>query len=336
MISAGFLTLSFVLLKKLPVYIFIGGCVIFSIIIFLTINTPLFSFLIPYYDGWFARPMWFSSLLMAFTILFWAYVIRKYIFQIPFSSQEELSIILMAPFTICACTMNIFSGLGSMAVCQVAIPGVAAIFCFFASQLKYIKYKYPVANVIFTLLLGPFYYTTARHDWDFTFYDVPPKHANVHIETGFGRGIYTNQIYSSLYDWLIANATYFTQPGDYAISYVLSPMVHMITKLRPSLDDTFITFELSDNYYEQCIEKIQESGREPKIAFIFERPLVMLNGPNIFPEKQFDLLASDHPISLYIKAHMTPASSFKISDDHIIRCYVDFNLARNRKAVQIH
>lgn len=298
------------------------------------INTPFFSFLIPYYDGWFARPMWFSSLLMAFTILFWIYVMRKYIFKIPFSGKEELSIILMVPFTICAGTMNIFSGLGSMAVCQVAIPGVAAIFCFFSSQLKNIKYKYPVAIMIFMLLLGPFYYTTAQHDWDFTFYDVLPKHANVQIETGFGRGIYTNQIYSRLYGWLIANANYFARPGDYAISYLVSPMVHMITGLRPSLDDTFITFELSNDYFQKCIEKMMQRGREPKIAFIFDRLPVILNGPKMFPDKQFDFLSSDDPISLYIKANMTPASFFKISDNHIIQCYVDYNLAKNRKTVQ--
>ena len=333
-ISMAFLSLFFIAIKKLPIKLFITGCAVLSVTIFLIINTPIFSFLVPYYDGWFARPAWFSSLLMAFTILFWMYTIRKYVLKRIFSKLEELSIILMVPFTICACTMNIFSGLGPMAVCQTAIPAAAAIFCFFASQLKNTKFRHPLAILIFMLVLGPFYYTTARHDWDFTFYDVPPKYANARIETGFGKGIYTNQIYSKLHNWLIANANYFTRPNDYAIAYVLSPMVHMITKLRPSLDDTFITFELPNRYYEQCIKKMEERGREPRIAFIFDRPLVMLNGPNIFPEKQFDFLASDNPISIYIKAHMTPASTFKISDDFIIRCYVDFNLPKERKPDQ--
>jgi len=116
-ISAVFLSLFFVAIKKLSVYSFIAFCPLLSVIIFLTINTPLFSFLIPYYNGWFARPMWFSSLLMAFTILFWMHTIRKYVLKRPFSDEEGLSIILMAPFTLSACTMNIFSGLGPMAVC---------------------------------------------------------------------------------------------------------------------------------------------------------------------------------------------------------------------------
>jgi hypothetical protein len=333
-ISMAFLSLFFVAIKKLPIQFFIAGCAFLSLFILLTINTPLFGFLVPYYNGWFARPMWFSSLLMAFTILFWTHAIRKYILRRIFSREEELSIILMAPFTICACTMNIFSGLGPMAVCQTTIPAVAAIAYMLTSQFKNMahkKHRYPVTFFILMLLLGPFYYTTARHDWDFTFYDVLPRYENVQIETGFGKGIYTNQIYSKLYDWLIANANYFTQPNDYAISYVCSPMTHIITKLRPSLDDTFITFALPNSYFEKCIQKMKQRGREPKIAFIFDRLPVILGGLKIYPDKQFDFPSSGDPISIYIRKHMTPVSTFKISDDFIIRCYVDFNLAKDRK-----
>ena len=293
----------------------------------LIISTPLFKVLIPYYNGWFVGPMWFSSLLMAFMILFWTHTIIKCILKNTFNNEEALSIILMVPFTISACTMNIFSSLGPMAVCQTAIPAVAALSCFFVTQLKRIKYRQPVAIFMLILLLGPFYYTTARHDWEFTFYDVKPEYANVRLETGFGKGIYTNQIYSRLYDWLIANANYFTQPNDYAISYVVSPMVHMITRLRPSLDDTWL-FQKSESYFEKSIQKMEQREREPKIAFIFDRLPVILNGSKMFPDKQLDFLASGDPISIYIKKHMTPASTFKISEDYIIRCYVDFNLPK--------
>jgi hypothetical protein len=327
-ISAAFLSLFFAAIKKLPVQLFIAGCVVLSVTILLIINTPLFRFLIPYYDGWFARPMWFSSMLIGFMILFWIYTIRKYVLKRIFTDKEGLSIILMVPFTISACTMNIFSGIGPMAVCQTTIPAVAAIYLFFASNISHPKFQQIISIIIISLLLGPFYYTTARHDWEFTFYDVRPEYANVRIDTGFGRGIYTNQIYFKLYNWLIANANYFTEPGDYAISYVLSPMVHMVTKLRPSLDDTFITFEYSSNYYEKSIEKMKQRGRKPKITFIFERTPVIMGGSEIFPDRVFDFPSSRDPISIYIKTHMTPASTFKISDDHIIRCYVDFNLPK--------
>jgi hypothetical protein len=318
-------------IKKIPVYFSIAICTFLSIFILLTINTPFLNFFIPYYNGWFGRPMWFSSLLMAFTILFWIYTLIKYIYQNTFSNNEQLVIILMFPFSICALTMNICSGLGSMAVCQTAIPAVAAIYLFFESKISHPKFRQIISIIIISLLLGPFYYTTARHDWEFTFYDVRPEYANVRIDKGFGGDIYTNQLYLKLYNWLIANANYFTHPDDYAISYLVSPMVHMITGLRPSLDDTFIYFGKPKSYFDKCIQKMIQRRREPKIAFIFERWPMIEGGSEIFRPKEFDFLTSDDPISIYIKTHMTPASTFKISDDNIIRCYVDFNLAKDRE-----
>ena len=38
----------------------------------------------------------------------------------------------------------------------------------------------------------------------------------------------------------------------------------------------------------------------------------------------FDFFTSLDPISVYVRTHMTPASTFKISDDNVIRCYVEF------------
>ena len=329
-ISMAFLSFFFVSIKKLPVLFSIPGCAILSVTILLIINTSLFGFLMPYHNGWLGKPMWFSSLLIAFIILFWIHTIRNYVLKRKFSKEEELSIILMVPFTICALAMSIFSGLGSLSVCQTAIPAVAAISYLVTSQQKHVKYRKSVTVVLLILLLGPFYYTTARSDWDFTFFDVQPKQANVRLETGFGRGIYTNQLYAKLYDWLIASAAAFTQPDDYAISYVVSPMVHMITRLRPSLDDTFIILEKPEWYFEKCIEKMKQRGREPKIAFIFERKLILLpvsleRGSVDFSPKEFDFMVSQDPISIYVKAHMTLEATFKISDDHIIRCYVNHN-----------
>ena len=335
-ISMVFLSLFFVSIKKLPVQFFITGCAILSITMLFIIDTSFFSLLTPYWNGWLSKPMWFSSFLLAFIILFWMHIIKKLIFKNTIRKDEELVIILMVPLTICSLTMSIFSTLGALAVAQNAIPAIAAIAYLLTAQFKKKKYQYPIAIVMLILLLGPFYYTTARHDWDFTFFDVQPKQAIVRIETGFGKGIYTNQIYSSLYDWLITNAEAFTHPDDYAISYVVSPMVHMITGLRPSLDDTFIMLEKPEWYFEKCIEKMKQRGREPKIAFIFERKLMLFpvsleRGSVDFSPKEFDFMVSQDPISIYVKTHMTRAGSFKISDDHSIRCYIDNDLPKNQR-----
>jgi hypothetical protein len=135
-ISMIFLSFFFISIKKLPFLFLIPGCATLSLIIFLIINTSLFGFMTPYHNGWFANPMWFSSLLMAFTIFFWIHTARKYVLKKVFSTGEGISIILMVPFTICAFTMSVFSSLGSLSVCQTAIPAVAAIAYMLTSQLK--------------------------------------------------------------------------------------------------------------------------------------------------------------------------------------------------------
>jgi hypothetical protein len=186
-------------------------------------------------------------------------------------------------------------------------------------------------------LLGPFYYYTALSDWNFSFFDVHPQQANAKIEKGFGKGIYTNQVYSELYKWISAKAETYSQPNDYAISYVVSPMVHMISKRRPSLDDTYITFQKPDDYYETAIEKMKERHREPSIAFVFERmpaliPVSLDEKIFSWPERAFHLNSSDHPISRYIKKNMVMTGEFVISKeaDHIIRCFIDPKITKQK------
>ncbi len=335
-IASVLLAVFFLILYLQNMIVILTAGATLSLISFFIIKTSFWGFLTPYYNGWFGRPMWFSSLLIAFILFFWIYMISRYLLKRSLNKEEDLAIILIVPFTICALTMSIFSGLGSLAVCQTAIPATTGIFFVVACRLKPMKYPPVLTLVMVLLILGPFYYMTSENDWEFTFFDVVPAQADTRIESGFGRGIYTNRLYSKLYGWLIANAAAFTQPGDYEISYVVAPMVHMITKLKPSLDDTYITILKSNIYYEKCIEKMVQEGREPKIAFIFERelmlyPVSLKRGTVDFPPKEIDFMTSQDPISVYVRTHMTPASTCKISKDHVIRCYVNQNLAHNPK-----
>ena len=328
-----FLILFFVSIKKIPAIFSVTGCTLISLLIYLVINTSLFNSFMSNPDSWSNKPMWLASFLIASAILFWIHTFGKIFMKKTLNREDELSIILMVPFSICALTMSIFSSLGTLAVAQIAIPAVAAVSFMLDSKLKDIKYQQILAPIMLILMVGPFYYTTARNDWKFTFFDVQPKQMNTCIETGFGKGIYTNQLYFKLYNWILANASAFTETDDYAISYIVSPMVHMITHLRPSLDDTFINFAKPGHYYMKCIDQMKQKGREPKIAFIFERmpilsPVSFEKGTVTFPAKEFDFPTSLDPISIYVKTHMTPTSIFKISDEHIIRCYVNNNLSK--------
>ena len=330
-ISLAFLSAFFVLIKKrLNFCLVIAACCILSILLFTIITTFGFG-LLNHYQSW--KPMWFASFLIAFSIFFWIYTIARYRFNKNFSREDELAVILMVPFTICALTTSIFSTVGLMSVSESSIPAVAAIAYTFMSAMKPCKYKQARIILILLLLLGNFYYANIWFDWRFTFYDVPPDQMTATINDGFGKGIKTNVVYSKLYEWIKKNAEEYTHKNDFMLSYVLFPMTHMITKLRPSLDESYLFFNWPRSICEKGIEVMKKKGRNPKIAFVSEREIMLLpisldKGTFHWNAKQFYFPWSMDPFSIYVKKNMKQVSAFKITDDFIIRCYVDFNLLK--------
>jgi len=116
---------------------------------------------------------------------------------------------------------------------------------------------------VLVLFLAPFYYTTAWFDWKFTFFDVAPEQANVEIENGFGKGIKTNEIYKNLYDWIGRTSQAYSNQDDYIISYVTTPMVHMIARRRPALSLSNIAFnELPDDYLDKLMDFMKRHKRK--------------------------------------------------------------------------
>jgi len=330
-----FLLIYLFLLKKLPLKASFVFLPILSVLVFAVIKTSGFGFIQPYYNGWFGRPMWFASFLIGFYLIFWTGLLRKYLLKQDITKNDELVIVLLIPVSILSAVSTVFSGLGPLTVLYCAIPGVAGLTIYFLNNFAFQGQKIFGKLMLIIAILAPIYVPTILNDWRFTFFDVPPAQMNVTIENGFGKGIKTNVLYKKLYDWVGNNADAFAEPDDFLLSYTVSPMTHMITGLRPSLDDTFISWEIPASHYQKAIESMKRKGKEPKIAFIFERmpilfPVSLEKGTVTFPGKQFDFQTSRDPISTYIRTHMKLGGSFKISDDHIIRCYVDNNLPKDR------
>lgn len=325
-----------VALKKFPIKI---NCVFFpalGIFIYSIIETSGFDYIQSYYNGWFGRPMWFAAFLIGFYSVFWLNFLKKYVIkQVP-TRNDEFLVVLLIPVTLLAGVSTLFSGLGPLTALYSAIPGVAGLAAFFLNNEESSRKNIMIRLVATGAILLPIYITTILHDWQYTFFDVTPNQMNITIEKGFGKGIKTNALYGKLYEWVGNNAEAFTKPDDFQLSYCVSSMTHMITKLRPSLEDTFITLEIPGSHYQKAIELMIKKGREPKIAFVFERQIMLFpvsqgQGMVTFPSKEFDFNSSQDPISQYVHSHMTLISTFKISDDHIIRCYVDNNLPKNQK-----
>ena len=328
-VSATFFLIVYIIsLKKLPLkasFVFFPAL---SLLIYTIMDTSGFGFIQPYYQGWFGRPMWFASFLAGFYIIFWTGLLKKLLLKQNITRVEEFLVILLIPVTLLSVVSTVFSGVGPLNILYSAIPGIAGLTIYFlnypANQGKSIFFKL----VLITAILMPVYCSTLEHDWEFTNFDVSPGQMDVTIEKGFGKGIKTNVLYAKLYEWIGKNAEVFAEPDDFLLSYVVSPMTNMITRLRPSLADTYITMDTPASHCQRAIKSMQRRGRNPKIAFIFERmpilrPVSTKKGVVTFFGKQLDFPSSQDPISSYVKKYMTPASEFKISNDNIIRCYVD-------------
>jgi len=314
-------TIAFLWTTKFSKTVYLVGVLsILAAMMLAVIDTSLFGLITPYYNGWFGRPMWFAALLASSFFLFLCHFIFKVVKKKPWNNFELLALILFIPGIIAAINGSIFSGLGFLAVLHSSIPAVAAMACAIMSMATIKKRVYLVKLAILILFFVPFYYTTAWSDWKFTFFDVAPEQANVEIETGFGKGIKTNQAYKDLYVWISTTSQAYSNKDDYVISYAVSPMVHMIARRRPALDDTFVSFAgFPVDYYSKAIEFMKNRGRKPKLAYVFEAmpalmPVTLEDPKRIWMGKQFSF-PSDDPISQYILDNMTPIQRFPISNE---------------------
>jgi len=287
--------------------------------------------MLPHYYYYYS-PLWFSALITSVFILFFFYITGKIITHRHVSKTEMLATLLFIPCILLSISMSFFSNVGPCNVVYSSIPVIGGISILILSNYKIETKSYLVKFFILLIFFAPFYYSTALSAWRDTGYDVLPKQANVEIDGGFGKGIRTNVVYRNLYDWIRYTTERYTTKDDYIISYVVSPMVYMIAKRRPALSDTWIDFSVSipPEYWENAITNMEKSGRDPKIAFVFDRrpqifplPVTGLKEPEyfawcgqeIFPSPFSDL------ISKYVAEHMHQIDTFRMYDGVFVYCY---------------
>jgi hypothetical protein len=212
-----------------------------------------------------------------------------------------------------------------------SIPAIAAATCVILSIASIQKRKYIVQLIILFLFFTPFYYTTAWSYWKSNFYDVAPEQSSAVIENGFVKGIKTNTFYRDLYEWISTTSQAYSKKDDYIISYVSSPMVHMIARRRPATDDSYHAFDLLQyNHFERVIEFMKSRKRKPQMAYVFEAmpALLSINRGNppviVWQHKQISF-PSDDPISRYVLANMTMVEKFTVSEEFslYVWCFVD-------------
>ena len=320
-------------LKKMRPMIAIVWLAIMSLVMFFIIDTSFFGLIPPFFYPveWCYRPMWFSALFISFLILFWLIILKRYFTLNHYSKNEEWSVVLLIPCTILFVDMSIFSANGALLVLLCSIPIAAGIANFLVYQTNIRTESYAMKGLFLLIFFLPFYYSTVWSDWNFSFFDVSPVHEDCTIHNGFGKGIKTNCVYRDLYYWIVLKTDIYTTKNDYIISYIDAPMVYMIAKRRPSIDDSWVNLSLKSTAFscEENIEMMKRLGRYPKMAFIFDSapgiiPLSFKN--NYYMWFQTTAPASNNPISAYIYENMSLMDQFTFSNRGTVKCFVDKKL----------
>ena len=96
-VAIVFLIIVISCIKRRRLSVLVGCLATTSIMMFLIIDTSFFGLIAPYYNGWFSRPMWFSSLFVSFFIMFLFAMVKKHHINRQYSRGDELAIILFIP-----------------------------------------------------------------------------------------------------------------------------------------------------------------------------------------------------------------------------------------------
>ena len=328
----------FIILKTFKPHKFIY-LIVLSILAFWIIDTSFFSIIFPYYKDWYSRPMWFAGLLVSFHFLFWLHIVVKRIFlKQDMKHHEELAVLLMLPATLLFILTATFSTFGVILILHCAIPTVAAL-TLVIINLEPIRYRSNAFKlIILVIAFTPFYYTTAWSDWNFTYCDVKPKDTNAEITEGFLKGIHTNVVYKQINDWIKKNTATYSNDDDYIISYILTPMVYMIAKRRPAIEESFLSPDTTLSlyrFYQTNIDNMITRKRLPAMAFFFDNTPA-LNTINEKSKIHFNLKGdkysfygpwknfaeSEDALTEYIKNNMTMVDSITYAN-HKALCFVD-------------
>lgn len=298
-----------------------------SILMYFIIDTNLWGAVIPYFNlNFLSQASWFSSLLVSMFLFFISYFFWKMLSYNRLNKTDIISILLLTPCILLSISLSAFCTAGYLSVLYTSIPVIGAMSTLILFDKRIKTKSHLMKLLILFIFLIPFYYSAAWSGWHFPFFDMASEYTNVEIEHGFGKGIRTNVLYKNLYDWISESADKYTSNGDFIISYTVSPMVHMIAKRRPALDNSWIdTNDFTPAYYKKAISFMIENGRQPHIAFIFEdRPILW---PNPFKDNMYSMIPeisfpANDAISKYVVEYMYQVSDFRLNNEIIARCFV--------------
>jgi hypothetical protein len=265
--------------------------------------------------------MWFAGLMIAFCVGGLLYLAARR--KAGLADWERLLLALVLPAAWAALVFPHVSDSRFLIVANLSIP-LALGMCLFLVNLARERGGSPwLASAVLVLFLGPLYAATARADWNFTYFDLPPDELTHTIEQGAARGIQTNEVFHDIAGWIEQKAAAHAEPGEFAIFMDRVPMGHALTRLRPALNHSWIGYARSGRLRSDSVDYMIAEGRHPAVAFRF------LRAPMYLPQKRGGVTLGnklryhpEEPISAYMRKHMRLEDKFTVNREPWLEFWV--------------
>ncbi|MFQ5509040.1 MAG: hypothetical protein ACE5FN_06855 [Leptospirillia bacterium] len=313
-----------------------GGAMAYAVlaglagVVYWVMDTNLGGTVPPYVFPWYADQTWLCALL---AVTMGMAAVRMFRCRGTENGEGQADghagtlLVLLVPVTLGAMGFGLFSTLGFLALCFFALPA-AMVLCVLLSGFFTGAGPQAPWMALATLLavLLPVYHGVAMADWRNTFYDLSPKSLDVEFESGFAKGIRTNQTTRSVALWVQNMSNQWVKEDDLAIFYDMAPMGYMLNRLRPSLDHSWTGMGASLPLKKEAVENMKRLGREPDIAFRFINSTLI--PPADLKHEHFRLFpgwiryAKKDAVDRYVRKQMRFVRKLQVGGETWIECYV--------------
>ncbi|MCE9641439.1 MAG: hypothetical protein K8S22_15070 [Betaproteobacteria bacterium] len=296
-----------------------------SALMFLIVSSNGWGWVAPFWQGWFSRQMWFCSLLIVAMAALLGHLFYRKRRGLALDQAHLLLLVLVLPSALLALLFSRYSNVGVMVTSYVALPVCMATALFVVMRLEHLRAGENLAAAAVASVLLPFYFHLARADWEFTFFDLPPRLLTRTLSGGFGAGIHTSEYYEAMTQWMTETARANSAENDLAVILDQAPMGYMIIKRRPALNHSWGGWALSNALRRDSVAAMLRQNRQPKIAYRFLRAPILLPVPN--KEGEFRLgdrfrYSSKDPVSVYVITKMQYQDTFYYQNQPCIELYV--------------
>lgn len=210
------------------------------------------------------------------------------------------------------------STLGSLLYLNVGSILLFLSFMVLISQRKLFEKRALFLSLTFSFSVG---LPLCFFDWNFTYFDSPPKYLTTEIQSGAAKGIMTNRTNAEVLRAVEIIVDQNSEPDDFILSFDQVALPHFLTKRRPSLDHSWVGMTVaSQSATRDSLDKMISLSREPELAFFWRNKLLW------FPRKSGDLSYSEGGlsgfggttvplISNYVEANMSQIGSIDIGGE---------------------